>query len=83
MEVYGYFGIFIVNILIGFFLGSIKSNPQTLEDIQSKLKDNFKNKPKVGVINRPSAEDLRKRGTIDEKGDKAMEETLERTLPKP
>ena len=83
MEIYGYFGIFIVNILIGFFLGQIKSNPQILDGIQDKIKDKFKIKTQVGIANRPTAEELRKRGTVDEKGDQAMEATLERTLHKP
>jgi len=63
---------FLLIALIFFFLGRYTLSTQDIEVVKKALKK----KQKLGVVKRPSAEKLRKRGTLEEQAEKAMEETL-------
>ena len=63
---------FLIVALIFFFLGRYTLSTQDIE-VAKKI---FKKKSELGAVKRPTAEQLRKKGTLEEQGDKAMEETL-------
>jgi len=65
---------FLTVSLIFFFLGRYSLSPTDVEKVKKFVKS-FK-KDRVGPVRRPTAEQLRKRGTIAEETDEAMSETL-------
>jgi len=64
--------------LIFFFLGRYTATNRDIE----KAKDIFKRsiKDRVGAIKRPTAEAIRKRGTVLEETEEAMEETFDKII---
>ena len=78
MEIFIYFIIFTLNLLLGFVLGYTKAKPETFQEVKQKIIKT--EKPKLGVVKRPTAEQIRKRGTKEEETEAAMEETLDKVL---
>lgn len=65
----------IINMLtlfIGIAIGYYKQNPKELKRLRRK-KD-------LGVVKRPTAEQLRKKGTVLEETEKVMTKTLDKVL---
>lgn len=65
---------FLIVSLIFFFLGRYSLSTTDVDKFK-RFVNKFK-KDRIGVVRRPTAEQLRKRGTIEEEGDEAMSETL-------
>jgi len=67
-----------LTLLIGFAFGYL-ANKESVEKAYKETRQKL-SKQEVGIVNRPSAERLRKRGTLEEETEKAMTETLEKVL---
>ena len=65
-------------LLIGFAFGYL-ANKESVEKAYKATRQRLSRR-EVGTVKRPSAERLRKRGTIEEETEQAMTETLEKIL---
>ena len=65
-------------LLIGFAFGYL-ANKESVERAYKATRQKI-GRQAVGIVKRPSAERLRKRGTLEEETEQAMEETLEKIL---
>lgn len=82
MEILIYFITYTLILILGIIIGVfIKTKPEP-EKIATQAKQIKKSifKPRIGPIKRPTAVELRKRGTPEEAEEKAMEETLTKIL---
>lgn len=69
----------IVGVILG-GLGGYMVNPQRLKELREDMhiiKSIVRHKQKVGTIHRPSADNLRERGTFIEETKNAMRQTLQ------
>lgn len=69
----------IITFFLGYGLAVFHYEPDKFKSSIEKAKKKAK---KLGVIKRPTAEDIRKRGTVEEAGEQAMEDTFEQIIPK-
>lgn len=77
------FLITIISFLLGVLVALFFSKNDTIERVQERI-DNFRHKePLIGLVERPSAEDLRRRGTIEEETEEEMSRQLKKLGLKP
>ena len=73
-----YFVTYTLTLLLGFAFGYL-ANKESVEKAYKATRQRL-SRQEVGTVKRPSAERLRKRGTIEEETEQAMTETLEKIL---
>ena len=73
-----YFITYTLTLILGFVFGYLASK-ESVDKVYKATKQKISHQ-EVGIVKRPSAERLRKRGTLEEETEKAMEETLEKIL---
>ena len=77
---------YLIVSLIFFFLGRltvkipIDKEKERLDEACAKMNKKIKRHLKLGVVKRPTAEDLKKKDTKVEEGERAMTETLEKIV---
>lgn len=81
MEIFLYFSVFSLNLLLGFILGYTKAKPELIEKTIKRITDKKASNATLGTVKRPTAEQLRERGTVEAEGKQAMEDTLDGILP--
>ncbi len=69
----------IITFFLGYGLATFHHNPDTFKTSVNKIKRKIK-KVELGTIKRPTAEDIRKRGTPEEETEDAMSDTLKEIL---
>lgn len=79
MEIFIYFITYTITLLLGFALGYFKFHEEHGTLNVNKVKQFFK-KTAIGAVKRPTAETIKKRGTIQEETEKVMEETFDQLL---
>jgi hypothetical protein len=67
-----------LSILLGIGISVTITNEDNLRSVQRKLKRKTK---ELGAVNKPSPEELAKRGTIEEATEKEVETLLDKILP--
>ena len=67
----------ILSLLVGYFLGRYSIEPEAIE---KKIKELRRGKTELGVVNRPTAETLAKRGTKEEAEEKVMTEAFDKLM---
>lgn len=68
----------VLTFTMGFVLGALYRNPENQREIKKRIRK--LRKKDLGAIDRPTAESIKMRGTVEEKTEKAMEDTLEEIL---
>lgn len=71
--------LFIVTFLLGYFFGRYSSS-EDRQQVEKKIKKIRRGKTKLGVVKRPTVEELRKRGTLEKEEEEEMSETFDKIL---
>ena len=80
IEILLYFSTYILALLIGVFIGSLLDKGKVNDYKKPLKKEVVEESADAGVIKRPTAEELRKRNTIEGETEAVMEETLDKLL---
>ena len=76
------FIITVISFSLGFFLSLLLDKNDKFESVVEKVSTLKSEPPKVGLIDRPTAEEVRKRGTIEEETEEAMASELRKIFKK-
>jgi len=69
----------LVMLLIGFGFGYL-ANSERIRRTQTRMRELMGHEEEYGVVNPPTAEQLKKRGTLIEEEEQAVEESLDKLM---
>ncbi len=75
--------LFVLTLLLGYALGRLSVTPEYIEKIQEKIKTLTEDKPKPGVVNPLSEEELAEKKDPQKAGNKAAFDKFFRDNPPP
>ena len=69
----------IITFFLGFTVGMYKRGDKEIENFAKSIKKSLQ-KRELGAVHRPTAQDLLKKGTVQEETDETMSDTFDKIL---